>query len=187
MMQTVEREVINNEVIGMVKAGVPYREISNELKMSTATISMIAQRAGIAKQNIPIPEETSRAIAERLGEGVLYREISQEFDVGLHKIAEVAKQFGLGRNTTVPKEKEWGEGQTLEDIRKANPYNVGDKVSIRVKLSDDDKAVRHNCTVEQVTKCIVYARDDKGLMHSAMFAEIGIKTAKGAELIRRRG
>jgi len=130
-------------------------------------------------------EATNNLIVKMLIEGKTHKVIASELGVGVGQVGDIAKANNLERCPKPPRYVTT-EGKTLEDIRKANPYKVGDKVSIRVKLSDDDKAVRHNCTVEQVTPCVVYARDEKGLMHSAMFAEIGIKTAKGAELIRKR-
>ena len=91
MIQTTEREVINNEIARMLKEGMPYKEIAAEL------------------------------------------------GVGVTKISELAKKMGLGRQLNIaPSElRQVPNGNTLEDIRRANPFKVGDKVIVRDKNGSD--------------------------------------------------
>lgn len=138
-------------------------------------------------------EVINNEIARMLSEGMSYADIAKEHHVGYERICNIAYNMGLQQRdrktihkTRLAKDIPTDSGNTLEDIRKANPYKVGDKVSVRVKINDDDRAVRHNCTVEQVTKHIVFARDENGLMRTVTFAEIGIKTVKGSEVIRKK-
>ena len=127
MIQTTEREVINNEIARMLKEGMPYKEIAAEL------------------------------------------------GVGVTKISELAKKMGLGRQLNIaPSElRQVPNGSTLEDIRKANPFKVGDKVIVRDK-NGSDTTKPYKCVVEKITDYIVFARGENGRMYTVQFATMGM-------------
>lgn len=179
-MNTVEREVINNEAVEMLRKGISRREISRSLKVGESTLSKIAQKAGIVRDKV-MTEEKSAGIVKRLGEGMLYKDISAEFGVRIPTISELAREKGLGRESKTMAAVMKSE-QTLEDIHKANPYKVGDKVIVRDK-NGSDTYKHYKCTVEKITDHIVFARGDNGRMYTASFAAIGMDS----NLIRKVG
>lgn len=121
-------------------------------------------------------EVINNEIAEMLKNGMLYKEIATKLGIGIKKVSELAIKMGLGRKLTVsPAElKQIPNGNTLADIRKANPYEIGDKVIVKDKNgSDTTKA--YKCVVEKITDYIVFARGDNGRMYTVLFSDIGIK------------
>lgn len=84
--------------------------------------------------------------------------------------------------TQSTEQKQYLTGNTLEDIRKANPYKVGDKVIVTDK-NGSDTYKHYKCTVEKITDYIVFARGENGRMYTASFAAIGMDS----NLIRKVG
>ena len=141
MIQTTEREVINNEIVKMLNDGLLHKDIAKELGVSKGWVSTVANRNGLARKRVSTWGASGYVGIEVTG------------------------------------------GSTLDEIRKANRFKVGDKVRLRVKTSENGKYEHRNCIVEQVTPYVVYVRDKNRLMRTAMFAEIGMDS----NLIRKVG
>lgn len=121
-------------------------------------------------------EVINNEIAVMLKEGKPYKEIAAELGVGVTKISELAKKMGLGRQLNIaPSElRQIPIGNTLEDIRKANPFKVGDKVIVKDK-NGSDTYKNYKCVVEKTTDWIIFARGENGRMYAVLFSDIGIK------------
>lgn len=104
-------------------------------------------------------EVINNEIAEMLKSGMLYKEIATKLGIGIKKVSELAIKMGLGRKLTVsPAElKQIPIGNTLADIRKANPFEIGDKVIVKDK-NGSDTYKNYKCVVEKITDWIIFAR-----------------------------
>lgn len=71
-------------------------------------------------------------------------------------------------------QKQYLTGNTIEDIRKNNPYRVGEKVIVKDK-NGSDTYKSYKCTVEKITDSIVFARGENGRMYTVSFQAIGTK------------
>ena len=132
MIQTVEHEVINNEIAKMLSNNMSYSDIAKELHVGNDRICNIVYSMGLGQRDRKAPHKTHMA-----------------------------------------KEIPAGNGNTLEDIRKANPYKVGDKVIVKDKNgSDTTKA--YKCVVEKITDYIVFARGENGRMYTVAFPVMGM-------------
>ncbi|MGE4213792.1 MAG: helix-turn-helix transcriptional regulator [Anaerotignaceae bacterium] len=129
-------------------------------------------------------EVMNNEIAEMLKSGMPYKEISAKLGISINRVSELAQKMGLGRKLTIsPAElRQIPNGNTLEDIRKANPFEIGERVIIKDK-NRADATKSYKCTVEKVTDSIVFARGENGRMYTASFAAIGMDS----NLIRKVG
>lgn len=121
-------------------------------------------------------EVINNEIAEMLKSGMPYKEISAKLGISITRVSELAQKMGLGRKLTIsPAElRQIPNGDTLADIRKANPYKVGDRVIVKDK-NGSDTYKSYKCTVEKVTDYIVFARGENGRMYTVSFPAIGTK------------
>jgi len=130
-------------------------------------------------------EVMNNEIAIMLKDGKPYREIADEFGVSIPTIYERAQKMGLSsrqRNIGIAEQGQAVRGSTLEEIRKANPYKVGNKVIVKDK-NGSDTYKNYKCTVEKITDHIVFARGGNKRMYTASFAAIGMDS----NLIRKVG
>ena len=121
-------------------------------------------------------EVMNNEIARMLKDGMPYKEISAKLGIGINRVSELAQKMGLGRKLTIsPAElRQIPNDNTLADIRKADPFEIGERVIVKDK-NGSDATKSYKCTVEKVTDSIVFARGENGRMYTVLFSDIGIK------------
>ena len=117
-------------------------------------------------------EATNNLIVKMLTDGRTHKEIAKELGVGVNKVGNIARVNNLERHPKLSKYITL-EGNTLEDLRRNNPFKIGDKVIVKDK-NGVDATKSYNCVVEKTTDYIVFARGDNSRMYTVAFPTMGM-------------
>ena len=88
----------NQQIIELLKQGLPHKEIAMRLGVNRASIYGVGLKAGIKVSFLSTKiAERNRQIIELLKQGLTYREIAMRFGVNRASISLIGKKAGLSK------------------------------------------------------------------------------------------